>query len=178
MATKLSISDLGDILAFLQGFTEPYQLGIQLKIDPSKLDEIEKNQTEVIKHWLRNSSNVSWTSLATAVERVGGYGNVVETLRENDASYIPSPIPSSEPQKTRLLSTQESAEMSLPETRMISSEDCLDDCLPRSILILGKMGHGKSMIGNRMLNSDRSFRINSQKCPQTCDGSALLKSAS
>ena len=41
--TMLSISDLGDILASLQGFTEPYQLRIQLKIDPSKLDEIEQN---------------------------------------------------------------------------------------------------------------------------------------
>ena len=43
MAAKINISDWhGDITA-LKDFTEPYQLGIQLGIDSSKLDEIEGN---------------------------------------------------------------------------------------------------------------------------------------
>ena len=60
MATKvakLSISDLADVIAALQGFNEPYLLGIQLRIDTAKLKAIEKDypgnsnrqQTEVIE---------------------------------------------------------------------------------------------------------------------------------
>ena len=44
MATKapeLSISQLADVLAAFTEVTKPYQLGIQLKIGPSKLREIE-----------------------------------------------------------------------------------------------------------------------------------------
>ena len=40
------------------------------------------------------------------------------------------------------------------------------------------MGHGKSTLGNRMLNSDGCFTINDQRCPQTSQGSSVLKSAS
>ena len=93
MATKapeLSISDLADILAALTEITDPYQLGIQLKVDLAELDTIEKNhpenvgrqKTEVIKYWLRNSPDASWTTLASAVERMGGHARLVETLRE------------------------------------------------------------------------------------------------
>ena len=40
------------------------------------------------------------------------------------------------------------------------------------------MGHGKSILGNGMLDSDGYFRINDQQCPQTTKGSAILQSAS
>ena len=46
----------------------------------------------------------------------------------------------------------------------------------RNILLLGKMGHGKSTLGNRMLDLDGCFKINDQKCPQTTEGSAMLDS--
>ena len=49
------------------------------------------------------------------------------------------------------------------------------DC---DVLLLGKMGHGKSTIGNRMLNYDGCFKINSQKYPQICSSSATLTSMS
>ena len=73
--------DLADILAELTEVTKPYQLGIQLKIDSSILDTIERNhpkdidqqKTEVIQHWLRNSPDASWTTLAKAVERIQGH---------------------------------------------------------------------------------------------------------
>ena len=109
------------------------------------------------------------------MERVGGYGNIIKSLREKDTSYVPSP----EPQKTtELLTLQEPAELYMDLPGMTSSEHCLDACPPRNVLILDKMGHGKSTVGNKLLNSNRSFRISSRKCPQTCNGSALLKSAS
>ena len=90
MTDKLNISDLADVLAALTEVTRPYQLGIQLKIDSSELDSIEKNhprdidrqKTEVVKYWLRNSPDASWTTLANAVERMGGYARLVKTLRE------------------------------------------------------------------------------------------------
>ena len=57
MADNLSASDLKDILAALKIVNKPYELGLQLNIDSSELDEIKKNhhgdtnrqKTEVIK---------------------------------------------------------------------------------------------------------------------------------
>ena len=85
-----TISDLADVLAALKEVTKPYQLGIQLKIDSPILKTIEKNhcgdidrqKTERIEHWLRNSPDASWTTLAIAVERIGGHSKLAETLRE------------------------------------------------------------------------------------------------
>ena len=75
--------DLAEVLAAIEEVTKPYQLGIQLKIDSSQLDTIEKNhardidrqKTEVIKYWLHNSPDASWTTLANAVERMGGHAS-------------------------------------------------------------------------------------------------------
>ena len=90
MADKLNISDLSDIVVYLTEVTQPYQLGIQLRIDVAKLDEIEKNhpkdiarqKTEVIKYWLCNSPGASWTTLASAVERMGGHARLAKELKE------------------------------------------------------------------------------------------------
>ena len=41
--TELSTSDLADVLALLIEVTKPYQFGIQLKINSSELDTIERN---------------------------------------------------------------------------------------------------------------------------------------
>ena len=54
----------------------------------------------------------------------------------------------------------------------------LDTCVPRTILLFGKMGHGKSTLGNRILNSDGWFKINDQQYPQTSLGSSMLNSVS
>ena len=42
---------------------------------------------EVIKYWLRNSSDCSWGALATAVEKMGGHGNLVEKLKDKHLDY-------------------------------------------------------------------------------------------
>ena len=88
--------DLAEVLAAIEEVTKPYQLGIQLKIDSSQLDTIEKNhprdigrqKTEVIKYWLHNSPDASWTTLAKAVERMGGHARLAETLREKEQSSM------------------------------------------------------------------------------------------
>ena len=54
----------------------------------------------------------------------------------------------------------------------------MDESLLRNILLLGKMGHGKSTLGNRMLDRDGCFKINDQQCPQTTRGSAMVLSVS
>ena len=89
MADNLSDSDLKDIIAALKEVNKPYELGLQLSIDLSELNKIEKNhhgdtnrqKTEVIKYWLHNSPDPSWTTLANAVERMGGHARLVEELR-------------------------------------------------------------------------------------------------
>jgi hypothetical protein len=163
MDTKLSISDLAEVLAAIKEITKPYQLGIQLKIDLSELKTIEtsyskdidRQKTEVIKHWLRNSPDASWTTLANAVERMGGHARLAETLREKEENFEVQTIIG-------------------PHSHSFS----LDKCVLHNILLLGKMGHGTSTLGNRILDSDGWFKINDQRCPQTAHGSSMLQSAS
>ena len=70
-----------------------------MKIDLSELDTIEKNhpkdigrqKTVVIKYWLHNSPDASWTTLASALERMGGHARLAETLRENKMNDEKSP---------------------------------------------------------------------------------------
>ena len=171
---KLSILDLADILAAITEVSKPYQLGIQLKIDLAELDKIDRSycedidrqKTEVIKYWLCNLPDASWTTLANAVERMGGHANLVESLRESTfGSDCCSP-------------SLESSAMIHDVTCRSLPPVCLETCVECNILLLSKKSHGNSTLGNRMLNSDGYFKINSRKCPQTCNGSSLLKSAS
>ena len=132
----------------------------------AELDSIEKNhlrdidlqKTEVIKYWLHNSPDASWTTLANAVERMGGHARLVETLREkeqtitnsdseesesseddNKSSVLPFFSPSTR-RKMRRIS------MTVFYTPHVSSEVCLAACLHRNILILDKMCHDKSAL--------------------------------
>ena len=173
MATELGISDLAGILSDLKEVSEPYQLGIQLEIDPSVLDTIERNhprdidrqKTEVIKHWLHNSPTTSCKTLAKAVEGLGGYKNLVKRLRAKGKGREISPQPLHRRQGSYLMRWDSFGAI------------YLETCVGCEVLILGKMGHGKSTLGNRMLSSDGCFKINSNKCPQTCGGTAALRSA-
>jgi hypothetical protein len=190
MATELSISDLAEVLAALKEGIKPYKLGIQLKIDSSELDEIERNhpkdidrqKTEVVKCWLRNSSDASWTTLANAVERMGGHARLVKSLREKEQSIMGDTAKLQEEEEqsheNTVFSLQQSCTIPTTEQKIRSRTHSLDVCVPRSILLLGKMGHGKSTLGNRMLDRDGSFKINDQRCPQTAQGSSLIKSVS
>ena len=182
MATKLSISDLADVLAALKEVSKPYQLGIQLKIDSSELDSIEKNhprdigqqKTEVVKYWLRNSPDASWTTLANAVvqERMGGYARLVDNLRgyskQDQPLFLDFSINLPHQYQTDVIRY-------IQHTNTTMIEEPVH--VLRNILILGKREHGKSTLGNRLLNSDRYFGINDQ-LSQTRSGMAMLTSAS
>ena len=68
---------------------DPYGLGIHLDIKPEVLKKIEKDyqqvdrqKSEVIEHWLNNSNDCSWGALATAVEKMQEHGKLVKKLRE------------------------------------------------------------------------------------------------
>ena len=82
-------STLKQILRVTKEVTGWYSLGIQLNIDTSYLDQIERNyggdaercKIEVIKFWLRNVKKFTWSKLARAVKGMGGHANVVETLK-------------------------------------------------------------------------------------------------
>ena len=161
-AWLLSISDLADVVAALQGFIQPYQLGIQLRIDTAILKTIEKDypgdtkrqQAEVIEHWLRNSKKASWIRLANAVDRVGGHARLVETLKGKGTGQE---SPQQEPRRgTKTLS--------------------IHSCKKCNILILGRMGHGKSTLGNKISNSDGNFKLNCEVCPQTCNNLSVITS--
>ena len=70
--------------------TDPHQFGIHLGVPTHELDKFEKNHptsvdrqmTEVIIYWQNNADDCSWRTLATAVERMGTYGNLAKKLRE------------------------------------------------------------------------------------------------
>jgi hypothetical protein len=191
MATKLGISDLADVLAAIKEVTKPYQLGIQLKLGPSELDEIEKNyrgdidrqKTEVVKYWLRNSPDASWTTLANAVEGMGGYAGLVKSLRaetkteEEKQNVLAIDVEKmggragGEDAVERVISNHKEERRTTayymwtpsaedkdytyePQRRMVSKVSSLDECVHHSILLLGKMGHGTSTLGNRMLDRE------------------------
>ena len=187
MAATLSISELQSVLAVLVDVTTPYQLGIQLKVDSSELKAIEKNhprdidrqKTEVIEYWLRNSPDASWITLASAVERMGGHARLVKTLRMFDYVYRSQAMGRSSAQGLER-SVSRCGSYCAPVSEE-EEEHTLTECMegaPFTILILGKSGHGKSTIGNRLLNRENFFHINCRTSPQTCDGSAILKSKS
>ena len=116
----------------------------------------------MIEYWLRNSPDASWTTLANAVERMGGHANLAKTLREKGKSE------------------EESDYMNLSQEEFMEvtpSPINLDTCTECNILLLGKMRHGKSTLGNKFVNSDGYFRINDRNYPQTSKGSVMITSA-
>ena len=190
MDTKLSISDLAEVLAALKEVTKPYKLGIQLKIDSSTLKTIEKNhrgdidrqKTEVIEYWLHNSPDASWTTLANAVERMGGHSKLVGRLRgypeEDDSPSLTISRRSSIEYELQQHQSDHFTSFYIPGDEPTTTTLVEEPAhVSRNILILGKREHGKSTLGNRLLNSDTYFKINDQ-LSQTRSGSAILDSAS
>ena len=74
----------------LRAIVDPYLLGVHLEIPTEDLDlfranhpnNITQQRTDVINYWLQNSEDITWDSLARAVERMGGRGNLVSRLRK------------------------------------------------------------------------------------------------
>ena len=180
MTDKLTISDLAEVLIAIKEISKPYQLGIQLKVDLAELDSIERNhhgdigrqKTEVVKYWLLNSPDASWATLANAMKEMGGYARLTKTLsimggtanlQEEEEQIYENPVLLKPVRQIRITKSRGRS---------------LDMCVPRTILLFGKRGHGKSTLGNRMLNSDGWFKINDQRCPQTTQGSSMISSVS
>ena len=144
---------LADILAALKEVTKPYQLGIQLKIDTSVLKKIEddyhgdidRQKVEIIEYWLRNTSDASWTTVTSAVERMGGHDNLVATLKLKQKHNEQASLQDTQQQKLRR------------ETRTYTIESCEKSY----ILILGKRGQGKSTVGNKISSSNWNITENS-----------------
>lgn len=82
-------SILKQILRDTKEVTGWYYLGIQMDIDTSYLDQVEKSyggdpercKIEVIKFWLHNVQNFTWNKLARAIEAMERHANVVQTLK-------------------------------------------------------------------------------------------------
>lgn len=80
----------------LREITDPYSLGVQLGVPPEDLERFERDyphdvtrqRSQVITYWLRNSADASWSTLASAVERVGGHRLVVIRLRRLAAEEV------------------------------------------------------------------------------------------
>ena len=73
----------------------------------------------MIKYWLRNSRDASWTTLANAVEKMGGHDNLAQKLR-GYARHM-----------------QQAMDIARPT---FGIPFC--DAVTRIVLILGKMEHG------------------------------------
>ena len=85
-----------DVQNELQEVNRWYLLGIQLGVEPSKLDQFQANhptdvercKVDVVQHWLNNVGDPSWKSLADAVERLGGHTRLVQTLQGKAAGDL------------------------------------------------------------------------------------------
>ena len=86
------------------------------------------------------------------MDRVGGHANLVETLKKNGE--------------------QETSQIVRSGTKTLS----IHSCKKCKILILGRMGHGKSTLGNKIANSDGNFELNCEVYPQTCKSLSVISS--
>ena len=81
---------LKEIISALKDISDPCTLGVHLGIELSKLKKIERNHPrdvdrqliEVIEYWRHSRSDRSWEALASAVENMGGHGNLMQELRD------------------------------------------------------------------------------------------------
>ena len=75
----LSTKDLALLLNELQAVTEPFQLGINLAIDPAQVkillkkagEDVYRQKSEVLEYWLNNNENASWGTLAKTLKKIG-----------------------------------------------------------------------------------------------------------
>ena len=65
-----------------------HELGIQLEVPLDRLDKIdedhqssERKLSEVLRYWLLNDRSPSWDKICEALQRIGGFGRLVQELR-------------------------------------------------------------------------------------------------
>lgn len=112
VATPAPPASLKEIEPELREITEPYLLGVHLGIPTNILDQIRKDhpndvsrqKTEVVNYWLRNCDETTWSSLAIAIEELGGHQKLVTRLRKlaSQQSSSAIEIESSELYKSRI----------------------------------------------------------------------------
>ena len=85
----LNLPKLSEITYILKPVEDKYfDLGVQLDVGNDRIKQIEKEYqgtsrrfAETVTYWQNNSANPTWSILADALERVGGYDNLVRKLR-------------------------------------------------------------------------------------------------
>lgn len=67
-----------------------HKLSIQLEVPFDRLDKIdedyqssgsERKLSEVLRYWLLNDRSPSWDKICEALQRIGGFGRLVQELR-------------------------------------------------------------------------------------------------
>ena len=89
------IPKLSEIVYILKPLEDKYhELGVQLDVGIDQLKQMEglyqgnsRRLSETIGLWQNKSTNCSWSALADAVDRVGGYDNLVRELRAHDNCF-------------------------------------------------------------------------------------------
>ena len=79
---------LKNILPLLEDVDNVFPLGIQLGIETSHLrtfeneyrSDLKRQKVEVIDHWLKNSNDPSWETLAKAVKQLGTHNQLASRL--------------------------------------------------------------------------------------------------
>ena len=91
-STSCPAPKLSEIVHILKPLEDKYhELGVQLDVESKQINRIEgqhqgnsRRFSEMIDSWQNTSANCSWSALADAVERVGGYDKLVRELRARD----------------------------------------------------------------------------------------------
>ena len=87
-STCLTLREIENELSEVTG-EDWYPLGVQLRLRPPTLREIQDNypldtercRREMLDLWLRSTSEASWRSLAQAVQGLGRYTSLAQKLR-------------------------------------------------------------------------------------------------
>ena len=80
---------LSDITYILKPLENKYfELGVQLEVEIDSLKQLggenSRRFAEMIDLWQKKCANCSWSVLADAVKRTGGYDNLARELRTRD----------------------------------------------------------------------------------------------
>ena len=85
---------LKDLVYELKG-VDFHALGVQLEVPGHALTDIDRNYhdvgrklSEMLQYWLANDGCCSWKKIVRALERVGGHGKIIKTIK---SEYLNEP---------------------------------------------------------------------------------------